>query len=119
LDGALTWEKPVKLAPFPENSPFFGLPLSDEITVKRQILAEPVAGIEEKSWAVLEDGTPLITAAPLDKGLLVMVHTTATPAWSDLAVSGVFVKILQRIVSISPGSAMQSRSNTTLQPVLT
>lgn len=119
LDGALTWEKPVKLASFPPNSPFFGLPVSDDITVKRQILAEPVAGIEEKSWAVLEDGTPLITAAPLDKGLLVMVHTTATPTWSDLSVSGVFVKILQRIINISPGTATKGHNNTTLQPVLT
>ncbi|MBU0858922.1 MAG: BatA domain-containing protein, partial [Alphaproteobacteria bacterium] len=38
LDGALTWEQPVKLAPFPEASPFFGLPITEDITVKRQIL---------------------------------------------------------------------------------
>lgn len=119
LDGALTWEKPVKLAPFPENSPLYGLPIPEDITVSRQILAEPVAGIEKMTWAVLEDGTPLITAAPHDKGLLVMVHTTATPAWSDLALSGLFVKMLQRMVSLSPGTAARSQSGGTLQPVLT
>ncbi len=118
LDGALTWEKPVKLAPFPQSSPLYGLPLTDDITVARQILAEPVAGIEQMTWAVLEDGTPLITAAPKDKGLLVMVHTTATPEWSDLAVSGLFVRMLQRMVSLSPGTAAQGRATGTLQPIL-
>lgn len=119
LDGALTWEKPVKLAPFPESSPLYGLPLNDDITVQRQILAQPVAGIEQMTWAVLEDGTPLITAAPKGKGMLVMVHTTATPEWSDMAVSGLFVRMLQRMVSLSPGTAAQARATGTLQPILT
>lgn len=119
LDGALTWEKPVKLAPFPDSSPFYGLPVTEDIIVNRQILAEPVAGIEQMTWAVLEDGTPLITAAPRDKGLLVMVHTTATPLWSDLVLSGTFVKMMQRIVTISPGSAGQGRATGALQPLWT
>src|SRR5690606_30673826 len=83
LDGSLTWEEPQKLRPFPEHSPFYGMPIPDEVTVSRQVLAEPVENIDELSWARLEDGTPLITAAPLDQGMLVLVHTTASPEWSE------------------------------------
>jgi hypothetical protein len=111
LDGSLTWENPQKLAPFPENSPFYGLTTSEEVTVRQQVLAEPVEDIDERSWARLTDGTPLITAAPLDHGMLVLVHTSATPQWSDLAVSGLYVEILRRLVSIS-GSAMSQVSST-------
>lgn len=105
MDGALTWEKPVRLAPFPEKSPFAGLEIPPDVTVRRQILADPVPGIEKKAWATLDDGTPLITAAPLDKGLMVLVHTTATAEWSDLALSGLYVQMLRRITSLAGGNA--------------
>ncbi len=107
-DGSLAWEEPVKLTPFPETSPLYGLNVPDDVMVRQQILPDPSQDIDEKTWATLSDGTPLITAAPLDQGLLVFVHTTATPAWSDLALSGVFVEILQRIVSISGTSTSQN-----------
>src|SRR6202012_2363535 len=41
LGGALDWAKPQQLAPFPDNSPFRGLAIPSEVTVSRQILAEP------------------------------------------------------------------------------
>src|SRR5690606_8434872 len=107
LDGSLTWEEPQKLRPFPEHSPFYGMPIPDEVTVSRQVLAEPVENIDELSWARLEDGTSLITAAPLDQGMLVLVHTTASPEWSEFAVSGLYVDILRRLVTISGGSMAQ------------
>ena len=111
LDGAMTWETPAKLQSFPETSPLYGIEIPEEITVRQQILAEPSVDLEEKTWAGLEDGTPLITGAPLDKGLLVMVHTTASPAWSDLALSGTYVEILQRLVMIS-GTAQSTAFKT-------
>lgn len=101
LDGALTWDKPLSLSAFPEHSPLFGLDIDSDIHVKRQILAEPIAKLEEKTWARLEDGTPLITADNIDKGLIVFIHTTATPEWSNMALSGLFVKMLRRIVNLS------------------
>lgn len=118
LDGALTWEKPPHLAPFPQKSPYYGLAIPEDITVSRQILAEPVAGMDELTWAALEDGTPLITAKELDRGLLVLVHTTATPQWSDLALSGLFVQILQRTVSMAGHSATSGTATGALQPLL-
>lgn len=119
LDGALTWSTPVKLAPFPENSPLYGLPVPKDVVVKRQLLAQPVEGLEKKTWAVLQDGTPLITADSLDKGLVVLVHTTATPLWSDLSLSGLFVQMLLRIVNLAGTSAQQNSKGGTLQPLLT
>ncbi len=118
MDGALTWEKPVALAPFPQTSPYYGLEIPDDITVSRQILAEPVPGLENLTWAALQDGTPLITAKTLDRGLLVMIHTTATPQWSNLALSGLFVQILKRTVSLSGQSGVQNSQGGALQPLL-
>lgn len=118
LDGALTWEKPPHLAPFSQNSPYYGLDASADITVSRQILAEPVAGLDSLTWAALEDGTPLITAKALDNGLLVLVHTTATPQWSDFALSGLFVKILQRTVSLAGRTVSAASATGSLQPIL-
>ncbi len=101
LGGALTWDTPKKLSPFPQASPFYGIAISPETTVSRQILAEPSLALEEKIWASLEDGTPLITASPLGRGLLVMIHTTASPNWSDLALSGTYVELLRRLSAIA------------------
>ncbi|MCB9996474.1 MAG: DUF4159 domain-containing protein [Rhodospirillales bacterium] len=118
MDGALTWDKPVQLAPFPETSPLFGLEIPEEVTVRRQLLAEPVQGLEQKSWALLNDGTPLITADNVDKGLVVLIHTTATPLWSDLALSGVFVQMLRRIVNLSGNTHLQAdQKGGMLQPL--
>ncbi|MDR3529916.1 MAG: BatA domain-containing protein, partial [Rhodopila sp.] len=45
LGGALSWSKPAGLAAFPPNSPFAGLPVTDEVKVNRQVLAEPSADL--------------------------------------------------------------------------
>ena len=63
LGGALSWETPKTLAPFDADSPLSGIKISKEVTVTRQVLAEPEAGLPGKTWAALADGTPLITAA--------------------------------------------------------
>ena len=103
LGGALSWEKPAKLAPFPADSPFAGLVIPDDVTVSRQVLAEPTIDLAQKTWARLADGTPLVTAAKRGKGWLVLVHTTADPEWSNLAISGLMVDMLRRIVAVSQG----------------
>lgn len=101
LDGDLTWDKPKKVAGFSKAGSLYGIELREDIMVRRQMLAEPSADLEEKTWASLEDGTPLITASPLGGGLVVFIHTAATPDWSDLPLSGVFVEILQRIINLA------------------
>ena len=84
LGGALSWESPKHIAPFEAGSPFFGLAAPEEVTVTRQVLAEPETGLAEKTWARLADGTPLVTAERRGKGLIVLFHVTADTTWSNL-----------------------------------
>src|SRR5271169_273184 len=99
LGGALSWETPKHIAPFEAGSPFFGLAAPNEVTVSRQVLAEPETGLAEKTWARLADGTPLVTAERRGKGLIVLFHVTADTTWSNLPLSGLFVDMLRRIVA--------------------
>jgi hypothetical protein len=101
--GAMSWAQPVGLAPFPANSPFAGLAIPPDVKVSRQVLAEPSLDLADKTWARLADGTPLVTADRRGNGWLVLVHTTATPDWSTLPMSGLFVQMLQRLVALSQG----------------
>ncbi len=115
LGGALSWEQPAKLAPFAAESPFAGLDIPEDVTVSRQVLAEPTLDLGSKTWAQLSDGTPLVTAEKRGKGWLVLVHTTADPEWSNLSISGLFVNMMRRMVALSQGVA--SNSDAALPPV--
>lgn len=101
LEGALSWDTPMGLQAFPKTSPFYGLSADRNVKIRRQILAEPLPDTAQKSWAVLEDGTPLVTAGTLGDGQLVMIHTTAGPEWSDLPLSGLYVEMLRRVISMA------------------
>ncbi|MGA9328709.1 MAG: BatA domain-containing protein, partial [Bradyrhizobium sp.] len=119
LGGSLTWEKPQHLAAFAPDGPFAGLAVPRDVTVNRQVLAEPDAVLPTKSWASLEDGTPLVTGERRGKGLLVLFHVSADMRWSDLPMSGSFVEMLRRIVDTSgyasgpaPGAASEAKAET-------
>lgn len=101
LGGALSWDKPRKLGPFPEDSPFAGLATGNDIRVERQVLAEPDAELSRASWAVLEDGTPLVTGAARGKGQIVLFHVTGDTNWSNLPLSGTFVEMLRRTLLLA------------------
>jgi hypothetical protein len=101
LGGSLTWEKPQHLASFAADGPFAGLAVPKDITINRQVLAEPDAVLATKSWASLVDGTPLVTGEHRGKGLVTLFHVSADMRWSDLPMSGTFVEMLRRIVDIS------------------
>jgi hypothetical protein len=101
LGGALSWETPKRLAAFDRDSPFYGLSAPDEVTVLRQVLAEPEPGLAGKTWARLADGTPLVTADRRGKGLIVLFHVTADTTWSNLPLSGLFVDMLRKIVALA------------------
>jgi len=105
LGGAMSWSTPATLAPFPENSPFRGLPIPEDITVMSQVLAEPSPDLAAKTWVRLKDGTPLVTAERHGQGWVVLFHVTATPEWSKLPLSGLFVDMMRRLVDISQGVA--------------
>jgi hypothetical protein len=105
LGGAMSWSEPAKLAPFPSDSPFAGLAVTDEVTVNRQVLAEPSADLAAHTWATLADGTPLVTEATKGAGRVVLFHVTANADWSNLPLSGLFVDMLRRLVALSVGVA--------------
>jgi hypothetical protein len=105
LGGALAWETPQRLARFPDTSPFAGLAIPDDVVIRTQVLAEPGAETPQAVWARLADGTALITAAPRGRGLLVLVHVTAGPAWSDLPLSGLYVELLRRMLAFAGRAA--------------
>jgi hypothetical protein len=115
LGGSLTWEKPQHLAAFTADGPFAGLGVPKDVTVNRQVLAEPDAVLATKSWASLEDGTPLVTGEHRGKGMVVLFHISADMRWSDLPMSGTFVEMLRRIVDMSgytsnPGAGAASEA---------
>jgi hypothetical protein len=103
LGGALSWARPLPLAPFDPGTPFAGLAVPADVTVGRQVLAEPTLDIGDHTWARLTDGTPLVTADRHGRGTIVLVHTTASPDWSTLALSGLFVDMLRRLVALGSG----------------
>ena len=119
LGGALSWETPKHIAPFDAPSPFVGLKAPQEVTVSRQVLAEPTEGLPDKTWARLSDGTPLVTAVRRGKGLIVLFHVTADTTWSNLPLSGLFVDMLKRIVAeanAAPAAGAKAAAKTTLSP---
>ena len=125
LGGSLTWEKPQHLASFTADGPFAGLAVPKDITVNRQVLAEPDAVLATKSWASLEDGTPLVTGEHRGKGVVSLFHVSADMRWSDLPMSGSFVEMLRRIVDMSgytssPGAGVASETKVeTVAPLRT
>ncbi len=125
LGGSLTWEKPQHLASFAADGPFAGLVVPKDVAVNRQVLAEPDAVLATKSWASLEDGTPLVTGERRGKGLVSLFHVSADMRWSDLPMSGTFVEMLRRIVDISgytstPGAGVAAdATKETLAPLHT
>lgn len=81
------------------------------------MLAEPDAVLATKSWASLEDGTPLVTGEHRGKGLVSLFHVSADMRWSDLPMSGTFVDMLRRIVDMSgytskPGPGVAGEAST-------
>ncbi len=102
LGATLSWQKPQPLGEFVDGTPLAGLAVDREVKIRKQVLAEPDADLPQRTWAALADGTPLITARPAGKGWLVLVHVTASPQWSNLPLSGLFVRILQRIAELAP-----------------
>ncbi|MEA2741816.1 MAG: hypothetical protein QOG25_187 [Acetobacteraceae bacterium] len=105
LGGALSWSQPAGLAVFPPASAFAGLPVTEEVKVNRQVLAEPSADLAGRTWAALEDGTPLVTEVPEGAGRIVLFHVTANADWSNLPLSGLFVEMMRRLVELSAGVA--------------
>jgi hypothetical protein len=118
LGSAMAWSAPQHLAPFSALSPFNGLEIPAEVTVTRQVLAEPSAELPNRTWAQLADGTPLITAQAVGSGWIVLFHISASPGWSSLPLSGLYVDMLKRLLALSAGTPARDLAGlTSLPPV--
>ncbi len=119
LGGSLSWSKPQALGGFAEAGPFAGLAVPTDVTVTRQVLAEPTFDLPGLTWASLADGTPLVTAARVGEGWLVLFHVTADTRWSNLPISGSFVDMLRRIVALgAAGGGDTAVDGKTVRPPL-
>ena len=118
IGGAMTWGSPRALRDFADNSPFFGLPVTGEVKVTSQVLAEPTPDLAAKTLASLEDRTPLVTADARGLGRIVLFHVTANTEWSDLPISGLFLQMLSRLGSsvVSPSERVENLSGRRFTP---
>jgi len=97
VGGAMSWGEPKALAPFSEDSPFFGLTIPDDVSVTSQVMAQPDPTLADRVIAQLSDGTPLVTRKVSGAGQVVLFHVTANAEWSTLPLSGLFVQMLERL----------------------
>lgn len=118
LDGVLSWSEPQPIAGFLETGPFAGLPAPRDVTVRRQVLADPALINQERVWAGLEDGTPLVTGARLERGMLALFHVSPDATWSNLPISGSFVEMLRRVVQLAASSPANTQTASSALPPL-
>ncbi|WP_420391704.1 DUF4159 domain-containing protein [Acuticoccus sp.] len=101
LGGTLSWDDPQPLASFAQDGPFADLAVPDDVTVRRQLLAEPSLALTERTWAALADGTPFVTGRAIGAGWVAFVHVTADTSWSTLPLSSSFIEVLRALVELS------------------
>ena len=101
VGGAMSWGEPKSLSAFPEDSPFFGLAVPDDVRVTAQVMAQPDPQLADRVIAQLTDGTPLITRKSIGAGQVVLFHVTANAEWSNLPLSVLFVQLLERLSVVS------------------
>ncbi|MBE7635535.1 DUF4159 domain-containing protein [Sneathiella sp. P13V-1] len=118
LDGSISWSKPAALGPMPEDSPFRNLSIPKNVEVRKQVLAVPSSDLTGKIWAQLNDGTPLVTAAKMGGGQNILFHTTASTAWSNLVLSGLFVEMLREIGFQANNPSEFRSAEATLPPLM-
>ncbi|MDR6951705.1 hypothetical protein J2X65_001054 [Ancylobacter sp. 3268] len=111
LGGSLSWEQPQTLGGFSPDGPFRDVPVPNDVTVGRQVLAEPDGLLANRTWATLTDGTPLVTGEKRGAGMVVLFHVTADTSWSNLPLSGSFVDMLRRVVALGGSSAAEASAD--------
>jgi hypothetical protein len=118
VGGAMSWGEPKALDPFPVDGPFAGLEVPPEVRVSAQVMAEPGPEVAERTLARLADGTPLVTRSELGSGQVVLFHVTANAEWSGLPLSGLFVRMLERLAVSAPaaGEAAEALEGTVWSP---
>lgn len=108
--SALGWDRPQGLSKPDAQSPFYNLAIPSDVQITQIALGEPTADPAVRVWARLEDGAPLVTAANRGRGLVVLYHVTAGPAWSNLPLSGLYVDMLKRTLAFAGPSTARRQA---------
>ena len=58
LGGTMSWSRPEHLAPFPATSPFHDLDIPADVTVSRQVLAQPSTDLDSHSLSLIHISEP-------------------------------------------------------------
>jgi Domain of unknown function (DUF4159)/Aerotolerance regulator N-terminal len=123
LRGALAWDSAGAIGAFEPTGPFAGLTIPPDARINQvAVFAPQEAGAsapqnKPQIWARLNDTTPLVSASPLGRGYRVLFHTTAGPAWSDVAFSGLQVSMLRRVLAKSASSVLPATALTPTVPL--
>lgn len=119
IGGALSWGDPRGLKPFDADGPFAGLSPPEDVTVRAQLMAQPSPELSERSLASLSDNTPLVTRDGFGQGQVVLFHVTANAEWSNLPLSGLFVRMLERLVATARTSPAEEQADDREHPFWT
>jgi hypothetical protein len=122
LRGALAWDSAGSIGAFERGGPFAGLTIPADARINQIAVFAPEemgsnSATKPQIWARLSDSAPLVSAAPLGRGWRVLFHTTAGPAWSDAAFSGLQVSMLRRVLAKSASSALPATALTPTVPL--
>ncbi|MEN9855685.1 MAG: hypothetical protein RLZZ157_811, partial [Pseudomonadota bacterium] len=124
LKGALTWGNGASIGAFERSSPFAGLTIPADARVNQLAafdLPATDAPTPPQIWARMADNAPLVSAAPRGRGWVILFHTTAGPAWSEVAFSGLQVAMLRRVLARANSSTLPTQArpaSVSLKPVL-
>jgi len=104
-----SWNE-AKIAAILPESPLFGIEINDEARPRVVSVFQNFQSNVE-IWARLNDQTPLVSQRAIGLGQIVMIHTSASPVWSDISLFDSQVQILRRILqtSISNGVSAEIR----------
>lgn len=101
---------PPALVKAEDGSPLQGLAPEQPIAVRVLVMADPLKTPNDSVWARISDQSPLITGKVLGKGYVVLCHTAALPAWSELPLSGTMVTLFERLLQLTRSGSRSAAS---------
>ncbi|KAF0184395.1 MAG: hypothetical protein FD163_1969 [Hyphomonadaceae bacterium] len=98
-----------RIEPTPPLSPLFGVEINEEAR-PRIVSVFQNAQSNVEIWARLMDQTPLVSRRAIGLGQIVMIHTSASPVWSDISLYDSQIHILRRILQTSMANGISANT---------
>lgn len=104
VDGELSFKRNLSIAQISGKSPIRDFEIPKKIKINKYIeIPKNIDNLKLKFWVKLDNGAPLITQRPYEKGNLILVHLPANNEWSNISLSIFFPDLLNKIIQISRG----------------